>query len=95
LFRFIVVLDESQYIINNEGYPEMTRTAQEEYDGFVTKIRERMIKHNIKILDEGYGLEEDELEWHITAWYINPEDEQIIDCIVEFDTCVRTEEPDE
>lgn len=89
------MLDESQYIINNEGYPEMTRTAQEEYDDFVTKIRERMIKDNIKILDEGYGLEEDELEWHITAWYINPEDEQIIDCIVEFDTCVRTEEPDE
>ena len=95
LYRFIVVLDESQYIINNDGYPEMTRTAQEEYDDFVNNIRERIIKDNIKIIEEGYGLDEDELDWHITACYINPEDEQSIDHIIEFDTCVRTEETDE
>ncbi|SEQ39526.1 hypothetical protein SAMN02910369_01685 [Lachnospiraceae bacterium NE2001] len=95
LYRFIVVLDESQYIINNDGYPEMTRTAQEEYDDFVNNIRERIIKDNIKIIEEGYGLDEDELDWHITVCYINPEDEQCIDHIIEFDTCVRTEETDE
>lgn len=62
LTRCIVVLDESQYIVNAEGNPEMTQAAQTEYDDFVVKLRQEFIKNDITILDEGYGADEDELE---------------------------------
>ena len=91
--RFIVVLEESGYTINADGNAEMTNAAQKEYDDFVSKIRQDVTSREIQIIDEGYGSDEDELEWHITFWSGVPEHE----CagILEIDTCVRTEKSEE
>ena len=94
LFRFIVVLDDTRYTINEEGDPEMTKDAQEEYDDFISKIRQKIMDDGINILDEGYGADEDELEWHITGYVLNPKAEGKIAGLIEFDTCVRIKEND-
>ena len=94
LFRFIVVLDDTRYTINAEGDPEMTKVAQEEYDDFISKIRQKIMDDGISILDEGYGVDEDELDWHITGYVMNPKTEGKIAGLIEFDTCVRTKEND-
>ncbi len=91
LSRFIVVLDETGYSINADGEPEMTEDAQREYDEFVTQIRKKMDREEIRILDEGYGTGEDELEWHITACVIDDMG-GILGDILEIDVCVRTDE---
>ena len=91
LTRFIVVLDESEYTINKEGCPEMTQSVQKEYDDFVAKIREMTNIDKITVFDEGYGTDEDELEWHISGGVKNTVNGEIVDIIV-FETCVRTEE---
>ena len=44
LFRFIVVLDDTRYTINAEGDPEITKDAQEEYDDFISKIRQKIME---------------------------------------------------
>jgi hypothetical protein len=72
----------------------MTKVAQEEYDDFISKIRQKIMDDGISILDEGYGVDEDELDWHITGYVMNPETEGKVAGIIEFDTCVRTEEND-
>ncbi len=92
LTRFIVVLDDSQYYVNADGEPEMTKDAQKEYDEFVAQIRQTYMRDEITVIDEGYGANEDELEWHITGGVIDPEDETHFIGIYETDTCVRTEE---
>ncbi len=92
LTRFIVVLDDKQYCVNADGEPEMTQDAQKEYDDFVAKIRQMYMRDEITVIDEGYGANEDELEWHITGGVIDPEDETHFIGIYETDTCVRTEE---
>ena len=94
LTRQIVILDEERYTINAEGDPEMTQAAQEEYDGFVSKIRQTFMRDKLRILDEGYGADEDELEWHITACFIDDAKNEIVG-IMEIDTCVRTDEESE
>ena len=94
LFRFIVVLDDTRYTINEEGDPEMTKDAQEEYDDFISKIRQKIMDDGINILDEGYGADEDELEWHITGYVLNPKAEGKIAGLIEFDTCVGIKEND-
>ncbi len=91
LSRFIVVLDETGYKINADGEPEMKEDAQREYDEFVAKIREKMDREEFRILDEGYGTGEDELEWHISA-YVLDEMENIKGDILEIDICVRIDE---
>ena len=95
LMRCTVVLDESQYRVNEEGCPEMTQASQKEYDEFVFSLRQRFIHDEIMILDEGYGEDEDELEWHITGCVTSKEDKGAILGIIEIDTCVRTEDLDE
>ena len=95
LIRCTVVLDETQYTVNKEGCPEMTQASQKEYDELVFSLRQRFLQNEISILDEGYGVDEDELEWHITGCVINNEDKISILGIIEIDTCVRTEDPDE
>ncbi len=87
LTRFIVVLDKNEFFINSEGYPEMTKTSQEEYDSFVSKIRTDMQNKKIEIIDEGYGTGEDELSWHITLCV---KKEDVVAGVIEIDTCVRT-----
>ena len=93
LTREIVVLDETGYTINADGNPEMTQESQEEYNEFISKIRQELSRKDTKILDEGYGIGEDELEWHITACFMDP-DIGIVG-IIEIDTCVRTDEKSE
>ena len=88
LSRFIVTIGEDGYIINEDGNPEMTQKGQAEYDDYVSKIRESMVRDEIRILDEGYGEGEDELEWHITACIMREDDD--VGGIYEIDTCVRT-----
>ena len=95
LTRFVILLDETRYTINEDGNPEMTQAAQQEYDEFIDKIRQEMMRGEIKIIDEGYGTGEDELEWHITAGVLDSDKNEIINGIMEFETCVRTEESDE
>jgi hypothetical protein len=92
LTRFIVVLDDKQYCVNADGEPEMTQDAQKEYDDFVAKIRQMYMRDEITVIDEGYGVDEDELEWHITVGLVDPEDENHFIGLYETDTCVRTEE---
>ena len=93
LIRFIVLLDETQYTVNSDGSPEMTQEAQKEYDEFTSNIRRALMCHEkINILDEGYGMDVDELEWHITGYVMNAEG---IIGIMEIDTYVRTDDPDE
>ncbi len=91
LSREIVVLDETRYILNDDGEPVMTRDAQKEYDEFVSHIRETLIREDTKVLDEGYGVGEDELEWHITACVMDNTDSEVVG-IMEIDTCVRTDD---
>ena len=91
LMRYIAVLDKTQYTINDDGIPEMTKAAQEEYDDFVAKIRHMILSNDMIILDEGYGVNDDELEWHVSCYVMNDEDNEIIG-IMEIDTCVRAEE---
>ena len=90
--RIITVLDETRFTINEDGDPEMTQAAQEEYDEFVSDIRQKMMRNEITILDEGYGEDEDELEWHITCCIMNPASKSGIGAVWEIDTCVRAEE---
>ena len=90
--RIITVLDETRFTINEDGDPEMTQAAQEEYDEFVSDIRQKIMRNEITILDEGYGEDEDELEWHITCCIMNPAAKNGIGIIWEIDTCVRAEE---
>ena len=94
LTLFVIALDESEYMINAEGNPEMTEASQAEYDSFTAQIRESMIRDEIRILDEGYGAGEDELEWHITGGFIKPDSDDIV-AIIEVQTCVRTDDRDE
>lgn len=94
LTRYIVILDESQYSEAENGYLEMTKKSQEEYDEFIAKMHQTMMRDGIRILDEGYGADEDELEWHITGCVVDTEDNDRIVGIMEVNTCVRTEEPD-
>ena len=91
LTRFIVALDNTQYTIDSEGNPEMTDDAQSEYDDYVSRLRDMLIMDKIRILDEGYGKEENELEWHITCCILNPENSGAL-AIWEIDTCVFTDE---
>ncbi len=91
LSRYIVVLDGAGYTMNSDGDPEMTEAAQKEYDEFVSKIRQELVREEIQILDEGYGADEDELEWHITACVMEDTNNEIAG-IMEIDTCVRTDE---
>ena len=88
LTRFIVLLDENEYTVNEDGEPEMTKSGQEEYDGFVDSIRRMLTREEIRILDEGYGEGEDELEWHITGGVVDPKNGGIAG-IFGFETCVR------
>ena len=90
LTRFIAILDETQFTINDEGFPEMTKAAQEEYDDFVAKIRHTIISHDMIIIDEGYGVNEDELEWHVSGYAVSDEDNRITG-FMEIDTCARAE----
>lgn len=91
LSREIVVLDETRYILNADGEPVMTRDAQKEYDEFVSHIREAFIREGTQVLDEGYGVGEDELEWHITVCVTDDTNSRVI-ALMEIDTCVRTDE---
>ena len=90
--RFIVIPAEEKITVNEDGDSEMTAEAQTEYDGFVSQVRQRFIREDIWILDEGFGEGEDELEWHITGCVVNPKNEESVVGIMEIDTCVRTEE---
>ncbi|MCR4616802.1 MAG: hypothetical protein K5669_01305 [Lachnospiraceae bacterium] len=94
LTLFIVALDESEYMINTDGNPEMTEASQGEYDSFIVQLRESMIRDEIRILDEGYGTGEDELEWHITGGFIKADSDDIV-AIIEVQTCVRSDDHDE
>ena len=94
LSREIVVLDETRYILNADGEPIMTRDAQKEYDEFVSHIREAFIREGTQVLDEGYGVGEDELEWHITVCVTDDTNSRVI-ALMEIDTCVRTDEESE
>ena len=94
LSREIVVLDETRYFLDADGEPVMTRDAQKEYDEFVSHIREAFIREDTKILDEGYGVGEDELEWHITTYVFDDTNSMVVG-IMEIDTCVRTDEASE
>ena len=91
LSREIVVLDETRYSINADGEPEMTRDAQIEYDEFVSQIRQGLSRDDTRILDEGYGEGDNELEWHITVCVVDKANTGIVG-VLEVDTCVRTEE---
>ena len=91
LYRYIVVLDKTRYVINADGKPEMTLHAQKEYDEFVDNIRNKIMNDEFTILDEGYGAGEDELEWHVTCCLTNPDRDTCIEGILEIVTCVRIE----
>ena len=91
LYRYIVVLDKTRYVINADGKPEMTLHAQKEYDEFVDNIRHIIMNDEFTILDEGYGAGEDELEWHVTCCLTNPDRDTCIEGILEIVTCVRIE----
>lgn len=95
LTKQIVVLDKSRYFINSDGEPEMTKEAQEEYDDFISGLREMLLSEKIRIIDEGFGEGEDELDWHITGCAIVPELDNKIAGIVEVDTCVMTDDEEE
>ena len=86
LMRYIVVLDETGYTIKSDGNAVMTKASQEEYDDFVSKIQQEVAGGEYKIIDEGYGSGEDELEWHITF----TKDTRA--GIMEIDTCARAED---
>jgi len=88
LIRYIAVLDKSNYTINETGAAVMTKASQKEYDDFVSRIHQDVKRDGIRVIDEGYGSGENELEWHISFMSETAED----GCagIVEIDTCVRT-----
>ena len=90
----IITLDENEYTVNADGNPEMTEASQKEYDSFISKIREGLISDGIKIIDEGRGEGEDELDWYITAGFIRRNNDNILG-IIEIQICVRTEVHDE
>ena|GEM_PF-2547569 len=92
LYRFTVILKKEAYTINADGEPEMTCQAQKEYDDFVFKIRNDSIRDYIEIAEEGYGENEDELEWHVTGCVRKKTEQDSIEAIVEFEVCVRTED---
>ena len=91
LTKFIVTIDETQYTLDSDGNPEMNFEAQTEYADYVSKLRSMLIMDKIRILDEGYGEDENELEWHATCCILNPEDSGAV-AIWEIDTCVRTDD---
>lgn len=66
----------------------MTKASQKEYDDFVSKIRQEVKRDEIRIIDEGYGSGENELEWHIS--FMSEASKDGCACVVEIDTCVRT-----
>lgn len=88
LIRYIAVLDNSNYKIDETGTAMMTKASQKEYDDFVSKIRQEVKRYGIRIIDDGYGSGENELEWHIT--FMGKEAEDGCVGVVEIDTCVRT-----
>ena len=95
LTRYIALVDETCYTVREDGNAELTRAAQEEYDDFVQKIRQEMQRDGIQVIDEGYGEGEDELEWHLTACIMKADEDDAVGCVLEIDTCIRTEEPEE
>ena len=92
MFLFTVILKKEAYTINADGEPEMTCRAQKEYDDFVFKIRNDSIRDYIEIVEEGYGENEDELEWHVTGCVRKKTEQDSIEAIVEFEVCVRKED---
>ena len=88
LIRYIAVLDSSDYTIAETGAAVMTKASQKEYDDFVSKIRQEVKRDGIWIIDEGYGSGENELEWHIS--FMSEAAKDGCACVVEIDTCVRT-----
>ena len=90
LIRYITLLDETGYTVNADGNAEMTKASQKEYDDFVLKIRRELMRDGIRIIDEGYGSDENELEWHITFTGVAKEAENGCVSVFEIETCVRT-----
>lgn len=88
LIRYIAVLDNSDYTIDETGTAMMTKASQKEYDDFVQKIRQEVERDGIRIIDVGYGSGENELEWHIS--FMSEAAKDGCAGIVEIDTCVRT-----
>lgn len=88
LIRYIAVLDNSDYTIDETGTAMMTKASQKEYDGFVSKIRQEVKRDGIRVIDEGYGSGENELEWHIS--FMSEVAKDGCAGVVEIDTCVRT-----
>lgn len=86
---YIAVLGKDGYTINDDGNAEMTKDAQEDYDNFVAQIRQRVITDEIEIMDEGYGVGECELEWHITL--VSADKTRLI----EINTSIRTDNAEE
>ena len=70
----------------------MTGRAQKEYDDFVSKIRQDMKRATLEIIDEGYGENDDELEWHIRGGFKKMTGNDGFAAIVAFEVCVRAEE---
>ena len=88
LIRYIAVLNSSNYTIDETGAAVMTKASQKEYDDFVQKIHNEVTSNGVRIIDEGYGVGKNELEWHITLMGKEAEDGYV--GVVEIDTCVRT-----
>ena len=95
LTRYTVLLNPGSYFINDDGMHEMIEAAQEEYDKFIFDIRQTMLEKGFKTLDEGFGEDEDELEWHFSGYYEHPEDNNVIVGVMEIDSCVRIAEESE
>ncbi len=47
--KYISVIDESDYTINKDGNPEIKKKPQEEYDDFISGLREMLLSEK-KIL---------------------------------------------
>ncbi|MCR4717783.1 MAG: hypothetical protein K5656_11455 [Lachnospiraceae bacterium] len=90
VIRAVVMLDQSRYLINDNGEYEMTFKAQKEYDDFIMKYHGTMDREEMHVVDEGYGCGEDELDWHITACVQN--EEGYVNGVVEVQVCVRADE---
>lgn len=88
--RYIAALNETEYTIDTSGIAVMTKASQKKYDDFVLKIHNEVTSGGIRIIDEGYGAGENELEWHIT--FMGKEAEDVYAGGVEIDTCVRTKD---
>ncbi len=88
--RYLVRLDETQYTVSEEGYFNITSAAQEEYDEFISRLRKEFENDEITIIDEGYGVDDDELKWHITGGVKDSEADGGISGIIEIVSSVIT-----